>query len=183
MYWKNTTTRYGLVSRTLHWLMALMFLGLFVTGLYMTSLNYMHPWYKTLFDMHKSFGVLFLQLLLLRLFWHFYNPRPAFAASLKTWEKFIAGVTHSLLYGLLLLIPLSGYVISTANGDAIEVFGWYEIPAILSKNSERGDIAGVIHLALAIITMGLVILHSLAALKHHFLDKDETLLKMLGQFK
>lgn len=86
----------------------------------------------------------------------------------------------ALLYVLLLVLLLSGYLISTADGKPISVFGWFEVPALFSGAGQQADLAGDVHLWLAWSLVLLSALHALAALKHHFVDRDTTLKRMLG---
>ena len=178
---KNTTGGYGTLSIVLHWLTALIVFGLFALGLYMTGLGYYHPWYHSAPWWHKSFGLLLFGLLLLRIGWSLYNVKPAPLAGHLPWERRLAAVTHRLLYLLLLLICISGYLISTAKGEGIEFFGWLLVPALLPAFDNQADIAGAVHYYLALSMIGLVLLHTAGALKHHFSDRDETMQRMLGR--
>lgn len=92
----------------------------------------------------------------------------------------MAGVVHGLLYLMLFVIVISGYLISTAKGQGISVFGWFEIPASITGLTNQADRAGAVHYWVAIGVLGLAALHALGALKHHFLDRDDTLRRMLG---
>lgn len=177
---KNTTQGYGLIAILLHWLMAVVIIGLFTVGLWMTELNYYSPWYKTAPDWHKSVGILLFGLWGLRLIWRAVNTRPHPLASHKNWEKALAAVTHVVIYCLILLVVISGYMISTADGRAVSVFGWFEIPAVTTGIDNQEDIAGEFHFYLACSLIGLAGLHAGAALKHHFLDKDSTLKRMIN---
>lgn len=178
---KNTRSRYGWLSVTLHWSMAIAILGMFGLGLWMVSLSYYDPWYRQGPFIHKSVGMILLALLVLRLLWRLANPRPDDAPTLKPWERVTAHLTHWLLYGLLLAVMVAGYLISTADDRGISVFGWFDVPATLQGLENQEDVAGDIHEILAWSIIALVAVHSLAALKHHFLDRDDTLLKMLGR--
>jgi cytochrome b561 len=177
--WRNTRQQYGYVSIALHWLVALLVFGLFGLGLWMVELDYYHRWYQRAPDLHKSIGITLFGIMLLRLLWRYANPRPAPLASLANWEKRLAGWLHVLFYPLLFVLMLSGYLISTADGRAISVFGQFSVPATLTGIPNQEDIAGDIHQILGYILIGLVALHALAALKHHFLDRDGTLKRML----
>ena len=179
--WKNSQVRWGLVAISLHWLMAPIVIGMFVLGLYMTSLTYYDPWYRTAPALHKSIGFVLFGLLLLRLLWRWFNPTPASLPSHTALEQFAAKAMHVLLYLLLIFVMISGYLISTADGRPVEVFGLLQIPALISSIERQEDIAGVIHLSLAITTMVMAGLHALAALKHHIVDRDRTLLRMVGR--
>ncbi|SFM25033.1 cytochrome b [Halopseudomonas yangmingensis] len=177
---KNTPQGYGLVSISLHWLMAVGILGLALLGLWMTDLTYYSPWYRTAPFWHKSVGILLAVLLLVRLLWRWSNPRPAHLSSHTGWETRLASLVHGLLYLLLLVILLSGYLISTARGQGISVFGWFELPALISGLPQQADRAGAVHYWAAMLLLGLVGLHALGALKHHLIDRDNTLRRMLG---
>jgi cytochrome b561 len=168
------------VARALHWSIALGLAGLFALGWYMTELSYYDPWYKQAFDWHKGVGILLLILALGRLVWTVLDRRPDLPEGMKPWERAAAKGTHHVLYAMTILIPVSGYFISTADGHAVDVFGWFEVPAILPSTEGGEEIAGRIHYFLAFGTAYLVGLHTLAALKHQFLNRDGTLTRMIG---
>ena len=178
---RNTPETYGLVAIALHWLVALAVIGLFGLGLWITGLDYYDPWYRQAPDLHKSIGVLVCALMVLRLGWRLVNPRPAPEPTLTPFERTASRLAHALLYGLLFAVMAAGYLISTADGRPLEVFGLFEIPATLVGLPDQADLAGDIHLALAVAVVGLAGVHALGALKHHFLDRDRTLLRMLGR--
>lgn len=174
---RNTPSSYGWISIVFHWLMALAIFGLFGLGLYMVELTYYDAWYRGSLDLHKSAGIMLACAWLLRVLWKFVNPQPQ-ALGNKAWEHKAAHLAHGLLYLLMLALFISGYLISTADGRAIEVFGWFELPATLTLANQE-DVAGVIHWGLAWTLMATVALHAVAAIKHHWLDKDKTLVRML----
>ena len=180
MMWKNSASCYGIIARTLHWLMAVLLVGLFALGWYMTELTYYDPWYKDSFDLHKSFGLLAFILAFARLAWVLHDRPPALLKSMKDWEVLAAKSTHHMLYVLMVLIPISGYLISTADGHAIEVFGLFELPAIFPVVDNMEELAGQVHYYLAFGTAFLVLGHIGAALKHHFINRDRTLGRMFG---
>ena len=181
MHWRNSPTHYGLTSIVLHWLVAVAVFGLFALGFWMVGLNYYSSWYRTAPDLHKSIGILLFAVMLLRVLWRLLNPAPAALASHGQLTRLASKLGHGVLYLGLFGVMLSGYLISTADGRGIEVFGLFSVPATLSGIPQQEDIAGAIHEYLA---WGLVIfagLHGLAALKHHFIDRDSTLLRMFGR--
>ncbi|WP_299595361.1 cytochrome b [uncultured Microbulbifer sp.] len=180
MQTRNSKTQYGWVAVLFHWLMAPAIIGMFALGWWMVGLSYYDPWYRQGPDIHKSVGILLFALLVARLLWRWINVEPA-PEPAPRWQQRVAGAAHWLMYGLLLAIFLSGYLISTADGRAIDVFNWFSVPATLQGLENQEDIAGVIHEWLAWILMGLVVIHGLAAFKHHFVNKDRTLKKMLGR--
>ncbi|PCI39226.1 MAG: cytochrome B [Rhodospirillaceae bacterium] len=178
---RNDLQKYGLISVFLHWVMAAMIIGLFVLGKYMIDLNYYSPWYTKAPDMHYSFGIIVTFLLIFRLGWRMSNLHPKPIG--KTWEKHVAIWVHRLFYALIATIVVSGYLITTAKGQAIPVFGWFNVPATLYDFSNQEDVSGVAHKWLANALIALVILHTMAALKHHFIDRDATLRRMSGRVK
>ncbi|MFA5626470.1 MAG: cytochrome b [Thiohalomonadaceae bacterium] len=180
MQLRNDAKRYGLIAVLLHWLVALAVFGLFGLGLWMTSLTYYDPWYRDGPALHKSIGVLLFATMILRLIWRWLSPPPPALSSHNPLERLAAKAVHLLLYLLLFAVMISGYLISTADGRAVEVFGLLSIPATLTSIPEQEDIAGAVHLYLAIGLIGLVVLHAAGALKHHFLDRDNTLKRMFG---
>tara|TARA_R110000737_G_scaffold116947_3_gene149709 strand:+ start:1336 stop:1917 length:582 start_codon:yes stop_codon:yes gene_type:complete len=177
---RNTAQRYGLISVVLHWLMALGVIGLFSLGLWMTDLGYYSPYYTSAPFWHKSIGLVLAVLLVLRLVWRLANPKPDPLAGHRGWEISLSALVHLLLYLLLGIIVLSGYLISTAKGQGISLFGWLEVPALVTNLTDQADRAGAVHYWLAVSVIGLAALHALGALKHHLLDRDDTLRRMLG---
>ena len=181
MHWRNTEDSYGMVSVALHWLMGFAVVGLFALGVYMRSLHYTDPWYLPGPYIHKSVGVLLFIALPVRLLWRFVSPPPHVPLTLSPFLRRSAALVHVVFYVLLFAITLSGYLISTADGRPIEVFGWFAIPATVTSIPHQADLAGRVHLILAYCLMALVAVHALAALKHQFIDRDRTLLRMLGR--
>lgn len=177
MHWKNNHNNYGAVSIALHWLSAIIILGLFILGLWMVELDYYDAWYKQAPAIHKSIGILLFMLIAVRLLWRLVNPRPEPIG--KPLEKRLAEWMHRLLYLLLFTTMIAGYLISTAEGRGIEVFGWFTVPATFYGPEHQEDIAGEVHEILAWLLILLSVGHALAALKHHFVDRDDTLRRML----
>ena len=175
----NSKERYGLVMLSLHWSMAALIIGLFMLGVYMRGLSYAHPYYHLGPHLHKSFGLIGFALLLIRGAWVIINSRPE-RVPMPPWESFAAKAVHKLFYILLFIVMISGYLIPTAGGRAVELFNWFEVPALFSSFDAQEDIAGKFHYAAAMVIAGLTILHTMAALKHHFYDRDEVLRQMLG---
>jgi len=179
MQWRNTHTSWGWISIVLHWLSTLVIVGLFALGLWMVELTYYDDWYRTAPDIHRSIGVLLLIATVLRLLWRRMNIVPAVLTTHKNWEIKSAHIAHTVMYILLFAIFISGYLISTADGRGVQVFDWFEIPATLHGIKNQEDIAGEIHLLLAVSLITLVVIHAAGALKHHFIDRDNTLKRMI----
>ncbi len=173
----NGTHGYGLVSILLHWVMAALLLGLFALGLYMVGLDYTHPWSRTAPDIHRGLGVLTFLLLGVRWGWRLANPLPAVEG--RPWERRVAPWVHRLFYLLVAAVAVSGWLISTADGRSVSVFGWFELPAVFHGYENQEDTAGRVHRWLAWALVALAGLHTAAALKHHFIDRDATLRRML----
>lgn len=174
----NTRERYGLVAIALHWLIAVTIIALFVLGLWMVELDYYDAWYRRAPAIHKAVGVLLFLAVLLRMVWHWSSPRPQSLG--KDYEIVIARWVHRLLLVLPLFVMFSGYLISTADGSSVDVFSLFRVPPVISNLEGQEDIAGDVHLVLAIILIVIAALHMLAALRHHFIDRDATLRRMLG---
>ncbi|WP_252109246.1 MULTISPECIES: cytochrome b [unclassified Halomonas] len=176
--WRNTRSGWGLVSISFHWLSALAVIGLFILGWWMTGLGYYDPWYNQGPWVHRSIGILLLMVTTARIVWRLVQPTPKGEGS--RFERLAAHVGHIGLYVLLLLVMLSGYLISTANGRGVSVFDWFEMPAVLSNLPNQASIAGDIHWYSAVTLIVIAAGHELAALKHHFVSRHATLSRMLS---
>ena len=181
MQLRNTSRRYGIISISLHWIFAIAVYAMFGLGLWMVTLSYYDGWYHRAPELHKSIGVLLMMGLVIRVIWRHISPPPAAPKTHSKFTRISAVAAHITLYALLFALLISGYLISTAEGKPISVFGIFDVPATLVDAGSQADIAGVIHLWLAWSVVILSVLHGLAALKHHFIDKDDTLKRMLGR--
>jgi cytochrome b561 len=159
--------------------MAITIFGMFGLGWWMVDLDYYHAWRKDGPDLHRSIGVLLVFAWVLRLAWRIkaVSPQPLAQQRLVIG---LAKLMHGLLYLLIPLTGLAGYLISTADGRGVEVFQWFTVPATLTRIENQEDLAGEVHWYLALTLVSGASLHALAALKHHFIDKDSTLTRMLG---
>lgn len=179
---RNTPSGYGLVAIVLHWLIAITTFGLFGLGLYMVELTYYDSWYKGSLDLHKSIGISFAVILFLRIVWRLFSTQPKPLGGSRAMQK-IAHIMHIVLYVMLATIVVAGYLISTADGRPIEVFTLFNVPAVDFSFAHQADLAGKVHYYSACTLIALVVLHALGALKHHFIDKDETLTRMIKPLK
>lgn len=173
----NSQTRYGTVAMTAHWLIVLMLLGSFSLGFYMHELP-LSPTKLKLYAYHKWLGVTIFAIAVLRLSWRLWSPPPTLPASMPGWEKRAADISHHLLYLLLFATPLSGWLMSSAKGFQTVWFGVLAIPDLLAKNPPLGEAIESVHFTLVFMLLGTIVLHVAAALKHHFVDKDEVLARM-----
>lgn len=167
------------IQKQLHWISALLILALFSLGVWMRSLDYYNPWYQQAPDLHKSIGVLLMAIIIMRMLTRGLLKSPSPLSSHRAWEIKAAHIVHLMMYALITTILVSGYLIATADNRGIEVFSIFELPALFTPFEEQEDIAGLIHEWGAYTLITLVIMHVAGALKHHFIDKDETLKRML----
>ncbi|MBB3188843.1 cytochrome b [Halomonas cerina] len=175
--WRNTSSGWGLVSILLHWLSALAIIALFVLGWWMTGLGYYDSWYNLAPWWHKSVGMLVLFATLARLAWRAVQPTPTAAGTRL--ERALAHLGHIALYVLMLVVLVSGYLISTADGAGISVFGAFEVPALISHLPDQATVAGTLHWYSALALMLIAAGHALAALKHHWIDRHDVLWRMI----
>ena len=171
----NTT--YTPVAKGLHWLMAVMILGLLALGIYMSDLP-LSPQKLTLYSWHKWFGVTVFLLVWLRLAWRVTHRPPALPETLSAPMRLAAHAGHAALYLLMLAIPLSGWLMSSAKGFQTVWFGVLPIPDLLGRDRELGDLLQQVHKLLNLLLMLTLAGHVLAALWHHFVLKDDTLRRM-----
>lgn len=170
---------YGWPSIALHWLVAIGYLGLFALGAYMVTLGYYDALYVTLPYWHKGLGVLLMAVVLVRICWRVFNVRPQPVAGHKDYERLAARAAHWSLNLGCVVVLLSGYFISTAAGEGIDVFSWFTLPASPMNIANQEDIAGEIHMYVAYLVLAIAAAHAMAALKHHFFDRDQTLRRMI----
>lgn len=175
--WRNTNDGWGVVSILLHWILAVVIIGLFILGWWMTGLGYYDPWYNLGPWWHRSLGMLVLFATLLRLVWRMINPAPR--ALGHPLERLAAHLGHIALYALMLVVLISGYLISTADGKGIAVFDAFTVPAVVSGLPNQASVAGVVHWYAALALMLLSAGHAAAALKHHIVDHNPVLKRMI----
>lgn len=172
---------YTSTAKLLHWLMALALGGLLVLGFYMSDLP-LSPEKLQLYSWHKWAGVTVFLLLIVRLVWRMTHQPPALPAHMPKLHQFFAHGAHAALYLLMLLIPLSGWLMSSAKGVQTVWFGVLPLPDLIGKDKELGSLLKEVHESLNLVLIAVVLGHIAAALKHHLIDKDSTLSRMLPQF-
>jgi len=175
----NRPDNFGWMARLLHWSTALLMLGLVWLGWVMVDLTYYDPWYNRSLALHKALGLLVFVLGVLTLGWRHLSRSPHPRAPLAPWERVAARAMHHTLFTLVLLLPFTGYLVSTSAAKPVAVFDWFEVPALIPVDSQLRDLAIDCHYVLAYALLGLVALHAAAALKHQFIDRDGTLARML----
>jgi cytochrome b561 len=173
---RDTSEGYGIVSRAFHWLMAIAIVAMFVLGYWMVRLDYYSPYYNSAPDLHRSVGMILLFALPVRWLWRAINPKPS-DAELSPLEQKASYTVHWGFYVLLLALMVSGYLISTPDGAPISVFGWFDVPSLVQMRGLESR-AGYVHRILAYATIALAVVHALAALKHHYVDRSSILRRM-----
>lgn len=175
---KNTTRRWGAIAQLFHWLIVIFIIAQFTLA---TLFDDLPAGAKklTLLSRHKSIGITILLLALLRLLWRQANPTPELPGTLKPYERSLAKVTHVLLYVLLFAVPLTGWTMSSARGFPVSWFGLWQLPDLVPKNKALYAALVTTHGVLAWSLGVVAIVHLLAALKHHFMLKDDVLRRML----
>ncbi len=176
---RNDTDQYGLGSKLLHWLIAILMISLLALGVWMVDLSYYDPWYHDALSLHKSLGISLGMVVLLKLAWRLVSPNPIPQSSLSTFEVLASRWVHHLLLFAMMVLPATGYLISSSEGAAIEVFTLFEVPALWSVSDGLRDLSITLHYYLAYLTLGFVVLHATAAIKHQFIDHKGTLKRML----
>lgn len=168
--------RYNPVSITLHWLIALLIFGAFTLGLYMADLP-PSPQKLQYFSWHKWTGVTIFLLVLIRIFWRIGHKPPA-PVPMPPWQRQASAAVHYLLYACMVIIPLSGWLLSSAKGMQTVWFGVLPLPDLVSKDKELADILHELHELFNFGMLSLLVLHVAATIKHHFIDKDGLLSRM-----
>lgn len=176
-----TPQRYTRTTIALHWLIALLIFGAFPLGVYMHDLP-LSPTKLQLFSYHKWIGISVLVAAAARLAWRAGHPPPVML-DMPRWQRIAAHAIHHLLYVLLFAIPLSGWLMSSAKGFQTVWFGVIPLPDLVGKNKELGDLLREVHEMLNFGLLLLVGAHVAGALKHHFIDRDDTLRRMTFRYK
>ena len=177
--WSSGKDHYGLVAIGFHWTIAVAFIGLVGLGAWMVGLTYYDPWYNESLALHKAIGIVVLALALAKLGWKLADRKPDFGPEVRAYERAGATAMHWILGALLIVLPVTGYLISTSEGAGIDMFGLFEFPAFFDVTAGTRDLAIDLHYYLAYGGIALVGLHAGAALKHTFIDKGSTLIRML----
>jgi len=174
--------RYTRTAILLHWFIALLIFTAFPLGVYMHELPF-SPDKLRLYSWHKWIGVSLFLLVIVRLTWRTTHRPPPLPDAMAAWEKFAAHAVHFSLYVLIIIIPLSGWLMSSAKGVQTVWLGVLPLPDLLSKNKELGDLLKEVHESLNFLMLGLIFAHAGAALKHHFIERDGILSRMLPMLR
>lgn len=180
---RNTETTYGKLSKFLHWGMFVLVVGMICVGYYMHELPKETPeelMYKiNVIGLHKAFGIIILATIIFRFIWRVRNTVPKMPKEMSGLEKIMAHMSHLLLYMLVLIMPLSGWLMSSAGGHKVSVFGLFTMPSLMEKNKPLSGLFHEIHEITVVVLIVVIILHAAFALYHHFIKKDDTLTRMM----
>lgn len=178
---KDSISKYGWLSKLLHWVIAFTMFGLFFLGYWMRTLDYYSPYYQTAPHIHESIGLLMFIVVPVFMIWRYRNKNPS-DKHLKPYERLLAGMMKKTLYLLMLVLLITGYLLATVGDTPVAVFNWFEIPALFIINDSK-LLVGNLHEYFAYILMVFAVFHASAALKHHFVDRDNTLKRILPFIK
>ena len=170
--------RYTPGAIALHWLLAVLIIGNLCFGLYMVGLP-LSPQKLKYLSWHKWVGITILIFSAARLLWRITHPAPALPATMQPWERQFARASHALLYILFFAAPLTGWLFSSAAGFQTVYLGVLPIPDLLAKNKELADVLKVTHRWINYTMAAVIALHITVALKHHFVDRDEVMIRMI----
>lgn len=177
MLLKNSTSRYGKIAIILHWIMALLLICLVILGLYMVELPIGLEKLK-MYGWHKEYGILALMLVIVRFTWRLTNKTPYLNIPLL--EKIAARTVHWLFYVFMFALPITGWLVTSAAGLPVSFFGLFVLPNLVPSDSQSLALYEEIHEWLGYGLIATFFLHTAAALKHHFINKDDILKRMLS---
>lgn len=172
------TDRYTRTAVILHWLIALLIFAAFPLGLYMHGLT-LSPTKLRLYSYHKWIGVTVFLFAVIRVLWRSTHRPPLLPDTMRHWEKIAAEGVHYLLYALIFVVPVTGWLMSSAKGFQTVWFGVLPLPDLVGKNKELGELLLEVHETLNYIMLGLVAAHVGAAIKHHVIERDDILTRMV----
>jgi len=177
MWLRNDAIQYGALAKLLHWLMFLLLIGSFVLGFSMVDMP-ISPKRLLWYSYHKWIGVTIFLLVIVRFGWRLISPPPP-PPRIPHWQRSLAQAVHAGLYALLFAIPLSGWVTSSAYGFKTVYLKMIPLPDLVAKNKVLAKQLSEVHELLGFALLTLVTLHVVGALKHHLIDRDATLKRML----
>lgn len=172
-----TESEYSGVSKTLHWLIALLAFAMLAMGK-LFEVEADEP--DSLFGWHTALGLLVLVLMIVRLGWRLTHSVPSLPRNTPGWQQIAAKGTHVAFYALLIALPLSGWLMTSVEGDAVSFFGWFDVPALPVPGGESSeDLLEEAHELFGNVLLVLAGIHVLAGLKHHYIDRDNVLRRMM----
>ncbi|MEP2706066.1 MAG: cytochrome b [Roseibium sp.] len=184
---RNTPTGYGRIAITFHWIMAILIIGMLGFGLYLAQLPKTDQATFQLYQLHKSLGFVVLALAAFRLAWRLINPSPRLPKGMPAWERLAAHLGHISLYALLFAMPISGWLMVSASPWGIPTILFNSLPVphlpvpdAPGTKEQAEAVFKMIHSYSAYLLIALIVVHVAAALKHHFIARDDTLKRMVS---
>jgi cytochrome b561 len=175
---RNSLRSWGAISKTLHWLIVLLIINQWVIAARADSLPLGAAKLQAL-AWHKSFGMTILALAIVRLVWRWMNPVPTLDDVTRSWEKRLANLSHVLLYALIFAMPVTGWLMSSARNFPVSWFGLFQLPDLVGPDKSLYQRMNGLHETLFAVLVCVALLHIAGALKHHFIDKNDVLKRML----
>jgi cytochrome b561 len=178
MIFRNTTRAWGVVSKTFHWVIVLLIITQWLIAERADDLpNGLAK--LRLLDLHKSIGMSVFMLAILRLVWRWMNPVPTLEGLTTRWERHGATLSHVALYALIFAMPITGWLMSSAHAYSVSWFHLFQWPDLVQPDHELSETLETVHKRLFLVLAGVALLHVLGALKHHVIDRNEVLKRML----
>jgi cytochrome b561 len=174
MTFRNTNRSWGSLTKALHWIIVLLIINQWVIAERAEELKGLAK--LPVLALHKSFGMTILMLAIIRLVWRWMNPVPDLTAETKPWERVLARISHVLLYALIFAMPLSGWMMSSARNFPVSWFKLFQFPDWW-RRPIRPFTRCTFHLLFRVLVVAA--LHIAGALKHHFIDRNDVLKRML----
>jgi cytochrome b561 len=178
-----TNGGYSRVAIGLHWIIALMIFASFGVGLYMTDIPGFTPTKLKLYSWHKWAGVSIFVIAALRVLWRLTHDAPPVTSSTPEWQRKSAHMAHVLLYILIIVIPITGYLLTSAAGIPVVYLGLWQLPSLLGENEALKALFTTVHAWLNYLMAAIVAIHAAAAIKHQYIDRDGTLARMIPFLK
>ena len=175
----GATAGYCLTARILHWVTAVLVLGMIVVGVIIAN-EWGGAWQERLYDLHKSTGAVLIPIVIVRLLYRWNNPPPPLPAEIPAIQQFAAHTTHYLLYMLLAAQPLVGWVATSAYRAPVPIYGLFHLPPIWPENRAFSEHLFTVHRTLGLAIAAVAAMHIGAALFHHFVRKDRILMRMIA---
>jgi len=177
MPFRNTTRAWGSLSKGFHWLIVLLIISQWVIAERADELKGLAK--LEALAWHKSFGMTIFMLAVLRLLWRLMNPTPELTTETKPWERVLANISHLLLYALIFAMPLTGWMMSSAKNYPVSWFKLFQFPDLVAPAEQTYHQMHDLHHLLFNVLVGVALLHVAGALKHHFIDRNDVLKRML----
>ncbi|MBB70880.1 MAG: cytochrome B [Legionellales bacterium] len=174
---RNTDSTYSPVTKFLHWILMIVVPIMLCVGAFMGDLP--REWKGTVYNLHKLTGLTVLCIMILFVLWALINPKPKYPDSMAKWECFLACVTRYMLFAAVIIMPLSGWIMSTVANKLPHIGDLMLAMPGIPADKDLGQVSNKVHEFFGWLIFGLLVLHLLGALKHHFIDKNNILTRMV----